>query len=376
MREAQLDDGLVPDISPEYVVFDGGFRDSPEWGSACVIAPWRAYQMNGDRRILVEQYEAMKRYVGYLGTKAKSQILSHGLGDWYDIGPHGLGESQLTSLGLTATGVYFQDIDILRRIAVMIGKDEDARFYAKLADEVRNAFNSAFFHAEQNQYDRNSQTGNAMPLFLGLVAPDRRAAVFDNLVGDVRKSGNRVTSGDVGFYYLIQALLNGGRSDVLYDMLCQTNGPGYMYQLRMNATSLTEAWDTNPVSSQNHCMLGHIEEWFYSGLLGIRPDAPGFQKIVISPQLLGDLTWASGYYHSMHGRIVSEWKRDADRLTMNITIPANTTATVYIPASNEASVTESDKPATLARGVKFLRMEGKNVVYAVGSGVYQFKSSL
>ena len=251
MREAQLDDGMVPDIAPEYVVFNGGFRDSPEWGSACVIAPWRAYQMNGDRRILVDQYDAMKRYVGYLGTRAKSQILSHGLGDWYDIGPRGPGESQLTSLGLTATGVYFQDIDILRRIAVMIGNDDDARAYAKLADEVRHVFNSVFFHAERNQYDRNSQTGNAMPLFLGLVSPDRQSAVLDNLVRDVRKSGNRVNAGDVGFYYVIQALLNGGRSDVLYGMLCQTNGPGYMYQLRMNATSLTEAWDTNPASSQN-----------------------------------------------------------------------------------------------------------------------------
>jgi alpha-L-rhamnosidase len=376
MREAQLDNGMVPDIAPEYVVFESGFRDSPEWGSACVIAPWRAYQMNGDVRILEEQYETMKRYVGYLGAKAKNHILSHGLGDWYDIGPRGPGESQLTSLGLTATGVYFQNIDILRQIAFLIGKDEDARTYAKLADEVRNAFNSEFFHADKNQYDRNSQTGNAMPLFLGLVPPDRQTVVLDNLVGDVRKSGNRITAGDVGFYYVIQALLNGGRNDVIYDMLCQTNGPGYLYQLRMNATSLTEAWDTNPTSSQNHCMLGHIEEWFYSGLLGIRSDAPGFRKIVIAPQPMGDLTWAKGHYDSIYGRIVSDWKRDANQLTMDITIPVNTTATIYVPTRNEAGVTESDKPVTETRGVKFLRVEGKHAVYAVGSGVYQFKSPL
>jgi hypothetical protein len=376
MREAQLENGMVPDIAPEYVVFNGGFRDSPEWGSACVIAPWQAYQRYGDRRILEEQYDTMKRYVAYLGTKAQGHIVSHGLGDWYDIGPRGPGESQLTSLGLTATGVYYQDIDTLRQVAGVLGKDYDARAYQKLAEEVRNAFNSTFFHLDRNQYDRNSQTGNALPLFLGLVPPDRQAAVLENLGGDIVKNGNRVTAGDVGFYYVIQAMLNGGRSDVLYDMLCQTNGPGYIFQLRQNATSLTEAWDTNPASSQNHCMLGHIEEWFYSGLLGIRADAPGFRKIVIAPQPVGDLEWVKGHYDSMHGRIVSEWKRDARQLTMDITIPPNTIATVYVPANKEDGVTESGQPAAQAHGVKFLRMEGKSAVYVVGSGVYQFRSSL
>jgi hypothetical protein len=187
-------------------------------------------------------------------------------------------------LGLTATGVYYQDIVLLRQIAGLLGKDEDVGAYTKLADEVKQAFTTTFFHAEKNQYDRNSQTGNAMPLFLDLVAAERQAVVLDNLVRDVRQRGNRVTAGDVGFYYVVQALLDGGRSDVLYDMLCQTNGPGYIYQLKKNATSLTEAWDTNPGSSQNHCMLGHIEEWFYSGLLGIRADAPGFRRIIIRPQ--------------------------------------------------------------------------------------------
>ena len=159
-------------------------------------------------------------------------------------------------------------------------------------------------------------------------------------------------------------------------MLCQTNGPGYLYQLKKNATSLTEAWDTNPASSQNHCMLGHIEEWFYSGLLGIRPDAPGFRQIVIQPQPVGDLTWAKGYYDSKYGRIVSAWKRAGNKLTMDLTIPANTTATVYVPARNEAAVTESGQPAAKASGVKFLRTEGPAAVYHVGSGVYQFESSL
>ncbi|MBE0536165.1 MAG: family 78 glycoside hydrolase catalytic domain [Phycisphaerae bacterium] len=376
MRESQLDNGLVPDIAPEYVVFSGGFRDSPEWGSASVLSPWRTWRMYGDVRILQEQYETMKRYVAYLGTRAKDHIVAYGLGDWYDIGPRGPGPSQLTSLGLTATGVYYQDINAVRQIAALLGREDDAGFYARLAGEVKNAFAAAFFDADTNRYDRNSQTASAMPLFLDLAAPGRRALVLDNLVADIRARGNRVTAGDVGFYYVVQALLDGGRSDVLYDMLCQTEGPGYMYQLQKNATSLTEAWDTNPASSQNHCMLGHIEEWFYSGLLGIRPAEPGFRRIIIQPQLVGDLTWVRGYYDCPYGRIACAWRRDDDTVTLDVTIPVNTTATVFIPACDAATVTEAGQPVARAAGVTFLRMQGQAAVFQVGSGVYRFASKM
>ena len=375
MRDSQLDNGLVPDIAPEYTVFPGGFRDSPEWGSAGVIAPWRAYRMYGDLRILQDNYDAMKRYVAYLGGKAKQNIVSHGLGDWCDVGPGSPGVSKLTSLGLTATGVYYQDIDILRQVAELLGKGEDAITYTKLAEEVKTSFTETFFHPEKNQYDRNSQTGNAMPLFLGLVAPDRRTAVLDNVVRDIRAGGNRVTAGDVGFYYVVQAFLNGGRSDVLYDMLLQTNGPGYLYQIKQGATSLPETWDANPGSSLNHCMLGHIEEWFYSGLLGISADAPGFGRIVIKPQPVGSLAWAKGHYESMHGRIQSFWRRDGDRLTLEIAIPPNTTATVYVPARDAAKVTESGKSASKSPGVRFIRSENGAAVYEIGSGAYRFESA-
>lgn len=375
MADSQLDDGLVPSIAPEYVVFSGGFRDSPEWGSARILSPWRAYRMYGDHRLLAEHYDGMKRYVAYLAGKAKDHVLSHGLGDWYDIGPRGPGESQLTSRGLTATGVYYQDIDTLRHIAQILGKPQDAHAFARQADAIAKAFEAAFFNPDQNLYDRNSQTANAMPLALGMVEPARRPAVLENLVRNIREGGHRVTAGDVGFYYVVQALLNGGRSDVLYAMLCQTNGPGYLHQLAKNATSLTEAWDTNPGSSQNHCMLGHIEEWFYTGLLGIRPESPGFQRFLLRPQPVGDLTWARGHYDSTYGRIVSDWKREGTTFTWTVRIPANTTATVFVPSRHPESITESGQPATAAPGLKHLRSEGDTTVFHAGSGLYHFQST-
>ncbi len=375
MRQAQLENGLVPDIAPEYTVFNGGFRDSPEWGSAIAIAPWRTYLMYGDKEILIANYKNMKRYVAYLSSRAQDHIVSHGLGDWCDVGPGAPGVSKLTSLGLTSTCVYYQDVDILRRIAHLLGKTGDVKIYTDLAEKIKDSFNRKFFHAEKNRYDRNSQTANAMPLFLDLVPPEHREAVLQNLVKDIRANGNRVTAGDVGFYYLVQALLRGGRSDVLYDMLCRDDGPGYLYQLRKGATSLIETWDANPATSQNHCMLGHIEEWFYSGLLGIRLKEPGFRKCSIRPFMPTELTRAEGRYDTGYGRIRSSWKRSGGTVTMEVTIPANTTATVFVPAESAAKVTESGKPVDQAKGVSFQRMEKGCAVFEVGSGSYLFTSS-
>ena len=376
MSEAQLANGMVPDIAPEYTVFSGGFRDSPEWGSAYVIAPWKVYQMYGDRTLLARHYEGMKRYVEYLTSTATDNIVSHGLGDWCDVGPGAPGESKLTSKGLTATAVYYQDLVVLQEAAALLGRRNEAGQFEERARVVREALNRRFFNVEKNQYDRNSQTANAMGLALGIVPEDRRAAVLEGLVGQIRGGGNRVTAGDVGFNYLVRALSDGGYGNVLYDMLIQEDGPGYAFQLKKGATSLIETWDASPRQSQNHCMLGHVEEWLYTGLLGIRAGAPGFRQIVIRPQMVGDLTWAKGHYDSMYGRISSGWRREGKTVTMDITIPANTTATVYVPAGSETAITESGKLATKARGVKFLRMESGAAVFAVGSGVYRFESIL
>jgi alpha-L-rhamnosidase len=374
MREAQLENGLVPDIAPEYTVLQRGFRDSPEWGSAYVIIPWVVWRTYGDRRLLEEHFEGMQRYVAYLGSQARDGIVSHGLGDWYDVGPKAPGVSQLTSKGLTATAVYYQDIEILRQAALLLDRADDARAYAKLAVEVRAAFNAQFLHAETNHYDRGSQTASAMPLRLGLVEEPRRPAVLESLVGNIRAGGNRVTAGDVGFSYLVRALTDAERGDVLYDMVCQPDGPGYLDQLKKGATALTEAWDANPRSSQNHCMLGHVDEWFFRGLGGIRndPAGPGFSKIIIRPQLVGDLAWAKAVYNSVRGRIACSWKREGGKLTIDVTIPANAAATVYVPVEEGSSVTESGKPAAHAEGVRYLRKDGRAAVFEVESGAYHF----
>ena len=275
MGEAQLNDGFVPGIAPEYVAFvdakgdSTNFRDSPEWGSASILAPWQAYQFYGDLEMLRDHYDSMVRYAGYLRSKLQDGMLSYGLGDWYDIGPTLPGESQLTGKGLTATAIYYQDLRTLATAASLLGKEADAASFSNEAGQVRDSFNRHMLHSDTATYDRGSQTAQAMPLVLGLVPENLRQAVLDNLVKDIRDHGNHVTDGDIGFHYVVRALTDNGRSDVLFDMLARNDSPSYGYQLQRGATTLTEAWDTNPRSSQNHFMLGHAEEWFYRGLAGI-----------------------------------------------------------------------------------------------------------
>jgi hypothetical protein len=371
-RDGQTIEGLIPDYTPEFANSQGGFRDSPEWGSAGVVVPWYVYQKYGDKRTLADSLPAMARYVQYLGSKTQDGILSYGLGDWYDIGPGRPGQSKLTPPGLTATATYYQDVRILEQASRVLGRPAEAQQYAALGERIRDAFQKRFFNAAEGQYAGGSQTAQAMPLVMNLCPTAERAHVLEHLVADVSKRGNQQTAGDIGYHYLVRALLEGGRSDLLFAMTNRTDPPSYGAQLAHGATSLTEAWDADPLSSQNHCMLGHIEEWFYAGLAGIEAD---FDHITIQPQIVGDLTWVKAWHDAGKGRIESSWKKDASGLELTIRIPANTTATVYVPATAHDQVTESGKPVAKAEGVRYLRQEGSAQVFKVASGEYVFRVS-
>ncbi len=375
MADAQRDNGLIPDIAPEYTVFKDGFVDSPEWGSAGVVNPWNCRIMYGDRRILEEHYGTMCRYADYLAGTAKDHIISHGLGDWYDVAPGGPGESKLTSKGVTATAVYYGNLRILEQAAALLGKDGDARDFAARAHAVRGAFNAAYYHPDNGSYDRNSQTANAMPLVLGLAEEGARGLITQNLTEVIRAAGYHVTAGDVGFSYLVRALTAAEQGDLLYRMVCQTDGPGYAMQLEKGATALTEAWDASPDSSNNHCMLGHVEGWFYRGLAGIQADpaAPGFSHFILSPQLPEGLDGVKAHYDSIRGRITSEWSAGAAAAGWSVTIPPNTTATVRIPAEKAEGVTENDLSLDKCAGISGVRSENGRVVFEAASGVYKFR---
>ncbi len=369
MRLVQTEDGLVPEISPEFTVFDGGFRDSPEWGSTAIILPWYVYHWYGDKQVLFDNYSMMQRYVDYLEKQSNNHILTEGLGDWYDLGPKHPGPSQLTPQGITATAYYYYDLGIVAKIERMMGKEADAVMYEERAVEVRQVFNDKFFNKATKEYGTGSQAANAIAVYMGLVAPEDKTAVVNNIVKSLKENNNTLTAGDIGYRYLLKVLGDAGRSDVIFDMNNRSDVPGYGYQLAKGATALTESWQALPSVSNNHLMLGHIMEWFYEDLAGIRPadDAVAYSKIVIQPQPVGDITSAKASYQSAYGLISSEWKKQGTEFTLDVTIPTNTTAQIFMPTGFVHGLTMNDKP------VSSVYYNDKGLMVNVGSGVYHFK---
>ena len=386
MMDSQLPSGMVPSIAPEYVAFldpDGrnsAFRNSPEWGSAIVLSPWAAHRFTGERRILETGYPAMRRYAAYLASRARNDLLDYGLGDWFDWGANPPGESQLTSKKLTATSTYCRLLITLSRIARLLGHGADARHYARRAVAVRRALNRKLFDPATNQYDRASQTANAMPLAIGLVPARHRAAVLANLVANIRAHGNHVTAGDIGFLYVVLALMRNGRADVLFDVLMQTSAPSYGCMLARGATALTETWNANPENSQNHFMLGQAETWFYAGLGGVRIDMtrPATERIRIVPQPVAGVPSASVRYRAIEGEVVCAWEKPADEtsLRLRVEIPPGAKATVAVPCSDPARVREGGRPLQRAPGILRVRPAGGRTLVVVGSGRYQFEAPL
>lgn len=374
MMEAQLPDGLVPDIAPEYVPFEGGFRDSPEWGSASVIIPWYMYLWYGDKEALVKSYDMMKRYVNYLGTKANNHILSYGLGDWFDLGPKSPGPSQLTPLALTATAIYYYDATILSKTAALLGKDGDEKLFAGLSENIKKAFNDKFFDKETQVYATGSQTAYAMPLFTGLVEAPYRDNVFKNLISSIHASNNALTAGDVGYRYLVRALEEGGASGLLYEMNNRDDVPGYGYQLRHGATALTESWPALRYVSNNHMMLGHLMEWMFSGLAGInqQEDDYGFHKIRIAPQIVDGIDTVTASYSTPNGIIYSAWIKEGKQITFTVDIPANTTAEIILPVSNVANIKESNQPVIQNKWITHIQEKKGIIGFTIPSGSYVF----
>ena len=373
MATAQPEDGMIPTIAPQYTVFAEGFLDTPEWGSAFILLPYYLYRWYGDDRPMRENYDRMADYIDYLSSKADGHIVAYGLGDWCDIGPAEPAHSQLTSNGVSATAIYYYDICTMQRIAEHLGKTADAERYESLAAEVKKAFNERFFDRRTLKYDRNSQAANAMALYMGLVEPQYEEVVLKNLIDDIRGRGNAVTAGDIGYRYVVQTLQDRGASDVLFDMNSRYDVPGYGYQIAMGETALAESWQSRDYLSHNHCMLGHLYSWLFSGIGGISQESgsTAYKRIVIDPQIVGDLRDARVSFRSPYGLIRSEWKDAPDEFVQTIEIPANATARICLPATDPAKVTESGKPVSGRKDMAVESGTDGRIELHVGSGVYR-----
>ena len=375
--ESQLENGLVPDIAPEYTRFSGGFFESAEWGSASVQIPWLLYRWYGDAGILARQFDTMAKYTRYLAsTRNEEGLAKGGLGDWYDWTPENshAGLAQLTPLELTATAMLFDNARVVSAVAELLGKKEDAEYFANLAESVRADFLDAYYDAGSHSVSTGSQAAISVGLHFGLVPTDDREAVLANLVRAVETMNYRPTTGEVCFRYMVRSLAEGGRSDVVYRIVNRTDPPGYGCMLRQyGLKTLSECWD-KPGSSLNHCMFGHIQEWFQGNLLGIRQSESslGFEHVIIAPTPVGDLREAAGHYDSPRGRIAVAWKSADAIFQLDVTVPGNTDAQIVLPVPEDATITESGLPLDEAPGIRIKGLTPAGMILEVGSGRYEF----
>ena len=376
MADAQTKDGLVPNVAPEYVEFEGPFRNAAEWGAAFVLVPWQQYLFTGDDTLLRRHYDAMARYFAFLESRAKDDILSDGLGDWYDFDLAIEGTREPDAAGVHGDGV----LSTRTHACCRRSPGCSARVRTSSASARRpNASASASCRSSTTPGPASSAPGRRRPTRWpsrsGWSSLHTATWCLTALVRDVESRGY-ASAGDVGFGYLLRALAEHGRSDLVLRLVLQDDKPGYAYQLKNGATSLAEAWDGNLGVSQNHIILGQIVEWLYRDLAGLDLDEarPGFAHVNVRPTPLDGLSWVDASFASGRGVIAVRWERTGATFRLAVTLPPNTTGTVYLPLPREgAGVTEGGRPLARAAGVSLLRREPGRLVLAVASGRYDFE---
>ncbi len=361
--------GDIPIISPRPYIQDEGV----EWSSTYIILAWHYYKYYGDAQILLEHYDAMKRYMGFLKNLADQYILPQGwIGDWGSL-VEGWREGEPESV---PTAFYYFNALTMAKIAHVINKHEEANSFSKLAENIKKAYNNKYFNPTTKNYNNGSQMANAFPLFLNIVPEEFRKSVLENLVKDIIVTHDgHLTTGVLGSKYMIDALTGEGRTDVAWALATQTGYPSWSDMVE-KYTTMCEFWTLK--QSHNHVMTGSIDAWFYKALAGIQIDEehPAFEKIIIKPFLAEDLAFARASIETIKGTIASGWEKNDTGFILNIRIPFNTKADVYIPAGENARISENGKSARQGEGIKFLEYKNNYHIYTVESGNYRFTVSL
>ena len=349
---------------------------SPAWADAGVICPWTIYKVYGDVRMVDQHYDAMARFIDYCEKKGLKGP-GGGFGDWLAVGSK-------TPKDLISAAYFGYTTSMMIEIADELGKTADAAKYRKLFEAIRANFQKSFVKAD-GKIAGDSQTGYCLALYFNLLTATQREQAAVHLVDRIKAKDNHLSVGFVGVSILLPTLTEIGRSDLAYQLIQNKTYPSWGYSIEQGATTIWERWNSYTkdqgfgnvgMNSFNHYAYGACSEWMFRSMLGIDTDGVGFKKIVLKPEMGEGITWAKGHYDSIHGRIGSDWKRDNDQFSWKITVPANTTATVYVPAKDEESVTESGSPIAQVEGVTFLRMEKGRAVFEVGSGKYAFNTKM
>lgn len=367
-KDAQQSNGMVPTTAPEHTVFGGSFRDDPTWGGAAIMVPWQTYTTYGNLAFLQNAYPTMSKLMDYYISRSSNNLLNYGLGEWGAI-------DQTTTVGFTVSCIYLQYANVMSQAAQILGKTADVTKYSTLASKIRTALNTTYYKSAKGSYDSGSQAANAMALYYGVVPAEKKDTVLQNLVLLVQNKGYHLTTGEIALKPLFMSLAQNGQNDVVYTMATQTTQPSYGYFVVKGCTTTPEYWDLS--SSQNHCMMAHIESWFYEQLAGIRNNGIAFHKIIIEPYFPKGLDSINIETHSIYGKIRSCYKQNSDS-TVNTTIeiPANTTGTIRLQTVDINGISENGLPLAIGNGITSFVLNNGKIEIEVGSGIYNFKFHL
>ncbi|MGO8699857.1 MAG: family 78 glycoside hydrolase catalytic domain [Limisphaerales bacterium] len=377
-----VDDGQTPqgsfaDVSPNTM----GANGVPAWGDAGVICPWTIYQVYGDKRILERHLPAMSNWVEYLRAHSNGLIRErdrgNDYGDWLSIGAD-------TPKDLIGTAFFAYSTRLLAQSCQALGRAEDAAKYEALFQDIKAAFLKRYV-APDGHIQGDTQSDYAMALKFDLLPDDLRPKAAQYLVDGIKAKNGHLSTGFIGVSYLLPVLTKMGKADTAYELLLQDTFPSWLFSVKHGATTIWERWDgwtpdkgfQDPgMNSFNHYSLGSCGEYLFGYVGGIRPASPGFKTILIDPTIRDGLTWAKASYNSINGPIATSWKRTNNRLTFEVTIPANTSASIAVPTTNGETVRVNGKHIAKAKAVKYQRTENDKVWLEVGAGTYKFTSEI
>lgn len=395
VEDAQTPEGIFPDTAPrlregENFIGLGNLGGSAGWADAGVIIPYTMWRVYGDRRILERHYAAMVKWVDWIASHNPNGLrvnnLANNYGDWLCIPSDTSFGTHSPMKNLLATAYWADDCTKLARIARELGRDADAQRFQKMFEHVRAAFQKEWVEPN-GRITTDTQTGYLLALAFDLLPQHLREAALHHLVENIKALNWHLSTGFIGISHLNPQLTLAGRADVAYRLLLRDDYPSWLYPVKHGATTIWERWNGwthqdgffNPhMNSFNHYSLGSVGEWLFRHVAGIEldPETPGFQKFVLRPYLGDGLDFARGSYRTMHGEIVSDWKRTGDKLTWNIRVPANTSATVFIPAAANSAVSESGQPVANSTGLKVIGWRENSLMVEATAGVYSFVSAL
>ena len=380
MRADQFEDGCIPRTLPR--AFRGqNQRDACGWADAVTIIPWKHYMAYGDKQMLADNYAAMKKWVDYLIAKSRDNnylwVGGKHFGDWlfYSKPNDPDGKSAVTSAHLVAQCFFAHSLDNMVHSAEVLGKVADVAYYADIAKKVRLAYQNEYV-TPNGLVSSDTQTAYVLALHFDMLPENLRKQAAERLVNNIKRYKYHITTGFLGTPYICEELTRYGYSDVAYRLLLQEGCPGWLYQVKMGATTIWERWDSirkdgtipdNGMNSLNHYSYGSIGDWLYRSAVGIQEAAAGYKRIVIKPHAGGNFENMKASTITPYGKVAAAWKAKENVLTeLVVEIPFNTTAEVYVPAVSVESVTVDDA------SVRASGMENGYVKFAVGSGKYHF----